>query len=89
MCVWAVLAIFAIVAISMARSKNIGKGKATISSMERAVKRQKVDTSQIVKKGKDKRKGPSSKSEEESDSEDEEIEAMFVESLESERERWV
>ena len=28
-CVWSVLVIFAIVAISMARSKNTGKGKAT------------------------------------------------------------
>ena len=27
LCVWAVLAIFSIVAISMARSKNTGKGK--------------------------------------------------------------
>ena len=42
-----------------------------------------------MKKGKGKRKGQSSKSEEESESEDEEIEAMFAESLESERERWV
>ena len=33
-CVWAILAIFAIVAISMARSKNTGKGKAPSSSME-------------------------------------------------------
>ena len=33
-CVWDVLAIFAIVAISMARSKNTRKGKATSSSME-------------------------------------------------------
>ena len=33
-CVWAILAIFAILAISMARLKNIGKGKATSSSME-------------------------------------------------------
>ena len=32
-CVWAVLAIFAILAISMARSKNTGQGKATSSSM--------------------------------------------------------
>ena len=38
-CVWTVLAIFAILAISMARSKNIGKGKATSPSMERAVKK--------------------------------------------------
>ena len=49
-CVWAILAIFAILAISMARSKNTGKGKATSSSMERAVKKRKADTSQIVKK---------------------------------------
>ena len=33
-CVRAILAIFAILAISMARSKNTGKGKATSSSME-------------------------------------------------------
>ena len=89
MCVWAILSIFSILAISMARSKNTGKGKATSSSMERAVKKRKVDTSQIVKKGKGKRKGPSSESEEESDSEDEEIEAMFAESSESEREKLV
>ena len=79
-CVWAVLAIFSILAISMARSKNTGKGKATSSSMERAVKKRKADTSQTVKKGKGKRKGHSSESEEESESEDEEIEAMFAES---------
>ena len=42
-----------------------------------------------MKKGKGKRKGHSSESEEESESEDEEIEAMFVESLESERKKWV
>ena len=53
-CVWAILAIFTILAISMARSKNTGKGKATSSSMERAVKKRKADTSQIVKKGKGK-----------------------------------
>ena len=51
-CVWAVLAIFAIVAMSTARSKNTGKGKATSSSMERTVKKRKADTWQIVKKGK-------------------------------------
>ena len=45
LCVWAVFAIFSILAISMARSKNIGKGKAPISSMERAVKKRKADTS--------------------------------------------
>ena len=88
-CVWAILAIFAILAISMARSKNTGKGKATSSSMERAVKKQKTDTSQIVKKRKGKRKGSSSESEEESESVDEEIEAMFAESSKSEREKWV
>ena len=33
-CVWAILAIFAILAKSMARSKNTRKGKATSSSME-------------------------------------------------------
>ena len=60
LCVWAILSIFAILAISMARSKNTGKGKATSSSMERAVKKRKADTSQIVKKGKGKRKGSSS-----------------------------
>ena len=38
-CVWAILSIFAIVAISMARSKNTGKGKALSSSMERVVKK--------------------------------------------------
>ena len=37
--IWAILAIFAILAISMARSKNTGKGKAPSSSMERAVKK--------------------------------------------------
>ena len=36
-CVWAILAVFFILAISMARSKNTGKGKATSSFMERAV----------------------------------------------------
>ena len=33
-CVWDILAIFPILAISMARSKNTGKGKAPSSSME-------------------------------------------------------
>ena len=88
-CVWIVFAIFSILAISMARSKNIEKKKATSSSMERAVKKRKADTLQIVKKGKGKRKGSSSKSEEQSESKDEEIEAMFAESSEYERERWV
>ena len=67
-CVWAVLAIFSILAISMARSKKIRKGKATSSSMELTVKKRKADTSQTMKKGKGKRKGHSSKNEEESES---------------------
>ena len=69
-CVWTILAIFSILAMSMERSKNTGKGKATSSSMERVVKKRKADTSQSVKKGKGKRKGSSSKNEEESESED-------------------
>ena len=44
-CVWIVLAIFAILAISIARSKNTGKGKATSSSKERVVKKRKADKS--------------------------------------------
>ena len=93
-CVWTVLTIFTFLALLMARSKNTWKRKATSSSMERAVKKRKADTSQIVKKRKGKRKGSSSESEEESESEDEEIEAMFAKSSESEqerseRERWV
>ena len=40
-CVWTILVILAILAISMARSKNTGKGKATSSSMERAVQKMK------------------------------------------------
>ena len=39
LCIWAILSIFAIFSISMARSKNTGKGKAPSSSMERAVKK--------------------------------------------------
>ena len=38
LCVWVVFAIFAILTISMARSKNTGKGKAPSSSMERREK---------------------------------------------------
>ena len=41
----AIFAIFSILSISMARLKNIGKGKAPSSSMERAVKKRKADTS--------------------------------------------
>ena len=43
--VWAIFSIFSILAISIARSKNTGKGKAPSSSMERAVKKRKSDTS--------------------------------------------
>ena len=57
-------AIFTILAISMARLKNTRKGKATSSSMERAVKKRKVDMSQTVKKGKGKQNGSSSESKE-------------------------
>ena len=87
-CIWAILAIFVILAISMARSKNTGKGKATSSSLDQTVKKRKVDTSHVVKKGKGNRKDSSSESEEASESEDEEIEAMFTESSKSEREKW-
>ena len=45
LCIWVIFAILAILAISMARSKNTGKGKAPSSSMEQAVKKWKVDTS--------------------------------------------
>ena len=88
LCVWAVFSIFSILAISMARSKNIGKGKAPSSSMERAMKKRKANTSQTKKKGKGKRRDSSSEREEASKSEDEEIEAMFTESSDSEWEKW-
>ena len=69
----------------MARSKNIGKGKAPGSSMKRAVKKRKSDSSPPVKKGKGKKIESSSESEEVSESDDDdEIEAMFVEGSESE-----
>ena len=71
--VWAIYAIIAILSISMARSKNTGKGKAPSSSMERAVKKTKSDTSQPIKKGKGKKIYSSSESEEASESDDEEI----------------
>ena len=51
---WAIWAVIAIIAISMARSKNTGKGKASSSSMERAVKKRKPDATQPVKKRKGK-----------------------------------
>ena len=88
LCVWAIFSIIAIRAISMARSKNTRKGKALSSSIERAVKKRKSDTSQSIKKGKGKRRDSSSESEEVSESEDEEIEAMFAEASDSEREKW-
>ena len=73
----------------MERSKNIGKGKAPGSSMERAVKKRKSDSSQPVKKGKGKQIESSSESEEVSESDDDdEIEAMFAEGSESEQEKW-
>ena len=83
LCVWVVFAVFVILAISMARSKDTGKGKVPSSSMQRVVKKRKSDTSQTIKKGKGKRRDSSSESEEASDSEDEEIEAMFSESSDS------
>ena len=39
LCAWTVFTIFAILGISMARSKMVGKGKASSSSMERASSR--------------------------------------------------
>ena len=56
--------IFSILAISMARSKNTGKGKEPSSSMERVVKKRKSDTSQTINKGKGNRRDSSSESEE-------------------------
>ena len=88
LCVWAVFVIFSILSISIARSKNTEKGKAPSSSMERAVKKRKSDTSQTIKKGKGKRRDSSSESEEASESDDEEIEAMFVEASNSGQEKW-
>ena len=64
LCIWVIFAIFSILAISMERSKNTGKGKAPSSSMERAVKKIRFDTSQPIKKGKGKRRASSSKREE-------------------------
>ena len=43
--VWAICAIISNLAVSMARSKNIGKTKVPSSSMERAVKKRKSDSS--------------------------------------------
>ena len=86
--VWAICAIIDILAITMARSKNIRKGKAPSSSVEQAVKKRNSDTSQPIKKGKGKRRESSSESEEVSESDDEEIEAMFVEASDLEQEKW-
>ena len=86
--IWAIWAVIAILAISMARSKNVGKGKASSSSMGQAVKKRKSDASQPVKKGKGKRIASSLESEEMSDSDDDEIEAMFAEDSESEHDKW-
>ena len=87
--VWAICAIITILAIAMEKSKNIGKGKAPSSSMERAMKKRKPDFSQPIKKGKGKQIESSSVSEEVSESDDDdEIEAMFAEDSESEQEKW-
>ena len=86
--VWALCAIIAIFAISMTKSRNIGKGKAPSSSMERAVKKRKSDTSQPIKKGKGKKIDSSSESEEVSESDDDEIEAMLAEVSDSEQDKW-
>ena len=86
---WAIWAVSAIIAISMSRSKNTGKGKASSSSMERAVKKRKPDATQPVKKRKGKQAISSSESEDLSESVDEEIEAMFAEDSEGEHEKWV
>ena len=86
LCVWAILVVLSLIVVSMERIKNTGKGKAANSSMERAVKKRKADTSQVVKKSKGKHKNQSSEDEEES--EDEEIEEMFDESAEAVREKW-
>ena len=52
--VWAVFSIFSILAISMARSKNIGKGKAPSSSIESAVKKKESQHLTDHKEGKGK-----------------------------------
>ena len=86
LCVRAILAVLSLVVVSMARTKNTGKGKVVGSSMEQAVKKRKADTSQVVKKSKGKRKNQSSENEKER--EDEEIEEMFDESVEAARAKW-
>ena len=71
---WAILAVLSLIVLSMARTKHTKKGKAASFSMERAVKKRKADTSQVVKKSKGKHKNQSSENEEES--EDKEIEEI-------------
>ena len=87
-CIWAICAIIAILVVSMARSKNIGKGKASGSSMERAMKKRKSDSLQPVKKGKGKQIESSESGEVSESNDDDEIEAMFAEDSESEHEKW-
>ena len=87
-CIWAICAIIAILAVFMARSKNTGKGKAPDSSMERAMKKRKSDSSQPVKKGKGKQIESSESEEVSESSNDDEIEAMFAENFESRYEKW-
>ena len=86
-CIWAICAIIAILAVSMAQSKNIGKGKAPGSSKERAMKKRKSDSSQPVKKGKGKQIESLESEEVSESSDDDEIEAMFAEESESEDEK--
>ena len=85
--VWAICAIISILSITMARSKNTGKGKAPSSSMEWVMKKRKYVSSQPIKKGKVKKIYSSSESGEVSESDDEEIEAMFAEGSKSEQEK--
>ena len=68
----------------MARSKNVGKGKASSSCMEQAAKKRKSDSSQPVKKG----KGKQIEFSESESSDDDEIEAMFAEDSEPDQEKW-
>ena len=45
LCVGVILVVLSFIVVSMARTKNTGKGKATSSSMDRAVKKRKANTS--------------------------------------------
>ena len=80
------MAVLSLVIVSMAGTKNTGKGKGANSYVERVVKKRKADTSQVVKKSKGNRKNQSSENEEES--EDEEIEEMFDEFVEVVQVKW-